>query len=133
MWILPGVMTFGYTTAGGAQDIQIGSGEVVDNQWHHLVGTFDGDKLVSYVDGIPLKQSMAEQKPATCNAPVKIGVQPPATGGPITGTVDEVAIFSRGLTESEVLEVMEGLELMFFSVDYRSKITDTWGRIKKSR
>jgi len=130
MWIRPGVMTFGYTTPGAAQDMQAGSIEVTDNQWHHVVGVFDGEQLISYVDGVESQQRGAGAEPATCDAPIKIGVQPPGEGGPITGTIDEVAIFLRGLTEDEVSEVMEGLESKFFAVHHRGKLAASWGIIK---
>jgi len=131
MWIRPGVMTFGYTTPGAAQDIQVGSVEVTDNQWHHIVGVFNGEELVSYVDGVQRQQRGAGAKPATCNAPIKIGVQPPDTNGPTTGIIDEVAIFRRGLTEEEVAEVMEGLESRFFAVHRTGKLASKWGNVKK--
>ena len=130
MWILPGVMTFGYSTPGAAQDIQVGSAEVIDNQWHHVVGVFDGEQLISYVDGVESQRRDAGPEPSTCNAPIKIGVQPPDEGGPITGTIDEVAIFRRGLTEDEVLEVMEGLESKFLAVHHHGKLAAKWGIIK---
>lgn len=130
MWLLPGVMICGYTTPGAAQDLQVGSAEVVDNQWHHVVGTFDGEELVSYVDGVRRQQRGAGPEPATCNAPIKIGVQPPGINGPITGVMDEVAIFRRGLTEDEVSEVMKGLESRFFAVHHRRKLASKWGSIK---
>ena len=133
MWILPGVMTFGYSTPGAAQDLQVASADVVDNQWHHVVGTFDGTKLVSYVDGVLSQQRDSAEKPATCNAPIKIGVQPPDANGPLTGAVDEFALFRRGLTEDEVLEVMDGLELRFLAVHHQGKLATRWGSIKSMR
>jgi RNA polymerase sigma factor (sigma-70 family) len=75
-------------------------------RWHHLAGTFqqlDGGRvrLVSYFDGerknqIVLDGSLAS---ATNAAPLSIGGFPTA---PFKGRVDEVRLYSRALTATEV-------------------------------
>ena len=64
MWIRPGVMTFGFTTPGAAQDIQVGSKEVTDDKWHFVVGTYDKKVLTPYVEGEKLGTRAAGPKPA---------------------------------------------------------------------
>ena len=51
MWIRPGVMTFGFTLPGGAQDLQVGSKVVTDDKWHFVAGVYDEKNLIPYVDG----------------------------------------------------------------------------------
>ena len=65
MWIRPGVMTFGFTLPGGAQDLQVGSKEVTDNQWHFVAGVYDEKNLIPYVDGEQFNPRGAAGKPAT--------------------------------------------------------------------
>ena len=65
MWIRPGVMTFGFTLPGGAQDLQVGSKVVTDNQWHFVAGVYDEKNLIPYVDGERFNPRGAAGKPAT--------------------------------------------------------------------
>ena len=101
MWIRPGVMTFGFTTPGAAQDIQVGSKEVTDDKWHFVVGTYDKKVLTPYVEGEKLGTRAAGPKPATNKAPFMIGAQPPNGGGPLKGMIDEVAVYDTALDEKE--------------------------------
>ena len=130
MWIIPGVMTFGFTTPGAAQDIQVGSQEVIDDQWHFVAGTYDENNLTPYVDGEMLAQRGAAGKPATNTAPLMIGAQPPAGGGPLMGLIDEVAVYDTALSEKEIKQVMEGLARMFQAVNPNGKLAAAWAKIK---
>ena len=130
MWIIPGVMTFGFTTPGAAQDIQVGSQEVIDDQWHFVVGTYDQKNLTPYVDGEMLAQRGAAGKPATNIAPFMIGAQPPNGGGPLKGLIDEVAVYDTALEAKEIKSIMEGLAKMFQTVNPNGKLAATWAKIK---
>ncbi len=130
IWILPGVMTFGFTTPGAAQDIQVGSKEVADGQWHFVVGTYDREALISYIDGELAQQRGAAEKPANNVAGFMIGSQPPNGGGPLFGDIDEVSVYNTALSEKEIKQVMEGLAKTIQTVDLTGKLTTTWSRIK---
>jgi hypothetical protein len=130
MWIRPGVMTFGFTTPGAAQDIQIGSQEVVGDKWHFVAGVYDLKNLTPYVDGVKFGVRAAAAKPATNQAPLMIGAQPPNGGGPLKGLIDEVAVYDTALDEKEIQSVMEGLEKQFLPVAARGKLATAWGRLK---
>lgn len=130
MWIRPGVMTFGFTTPGAAQDIQVGSKDVTDGQWHFVVGVYDKKNLTPYVDGEGLNPRGAAAKPAINQAPLMIGAQPPNGGGPLKGQIDEVAVYNTALNEKEIKSIMGGLANQFKAVDSRSKLTTTWAKIK---
>ena len=132
MWIRPGVMTFGFTLPGGAQDLQIGSKVVTDNQWHFVAGVYDEKNLTPYVDGEQFNPRGAAGKPATSDAPLIIGAQgPDGKNGPLKGIIDEVAVYNTALNEDELAEVMEGLTKQFQSVEAVSKLTLTWGHLKE--
>ncbi len=133
MWIRPGVMTFGFTLPGGAQDLQVGSKEVTDNEWHFVAGVYDEKNLIPYVDGERFNPRGAAGKPATNNAPFIIGAQGPAgNGGPLKGIIDEVAVYNTALDEDEIAEVMEGLTKQFHAVEATGKLAVTWGYLKAS-
>lgn len=133
MWIRPGVMTFGFTLPGGAQDLQVGSKEVTDGQWHFVAGVYDEKNLIPYVDGEQFNPRGAAGKPATSNAPLIIGAQgPDGKNGPLRGIIDEVAVYDTALDEDEIAEVMEGLSKQFQAVKATEKLTVTWGYLKNS-
>jgi len=50
-----------------------------------------------------------------------------ATGQKFNGVIDEVQVWDRALSETEIRESMEG----FVAVDVLGKLTTTWGSIKK--
>lgn len=67
--------------------------------WHHLAGTFDGDrKLTIYVDGMVSQTSLtpASTAAAPCATPFAIGVSTDGGGFPFHGIIDEARV-SRGL------------------------------------
>lgn len=130
MWIRPGVMTFGFTTPGAVQDIQVGSKEVADGQWHFVAGTYDKKNLTPYVDGVAMNPRGAAEKPATNPAMLMIGAQPPNGGGPLKGQIDEVAIYNTALNEKEISKIMEGLANQFQAVDPSGKLATTWAKIR---
>ena len=132
MWIRPGVMTFGFTRPGGAQDLQVGSKEVTDNEWHFVAGVYDEKNLIPYVDGERFNPRGAAGKPATNNAPLIIGAQgPDGKNGPLRGIIDEVAVYNVALDEDEIAEVMEGLGKQFQAVEAAEKLAVTWGQLKE--
>ena len=133
MWIRPGVMTFGFTLPGGAQDLQVGSKEVTDGKWHFVAGVYDEKNLIPYVDGEQFNPRGAAGKPATNNAPFIIGAQGPnGNNGPLKGIIDEVAVYDTALDEDEITEVMEGLSKQFQAVEASEKLAVIWGYLKDS-
>ena len=130
MWIRPGVMTFGFTLPGAAQDIQVGSKEVTDGQWHFVAGTYNQKSLTPYVDGEQINPRGAAGKPATNKAPFMIGAQPPNGGGPLKGIIDEVAVYDTALDKKEIESIMEGLAEKFHAVDPSRKLATTWAKLK---
>ena len=77
------------------------SGIVVnDGRWHHLIGTFDGETVKTYVDGKAgnTRQTTAETVVGTS---LYIG-QSGNSGAWFKGLINEVAIYDRALTEDEI-------------------------------
>lgn len=105
------------------------AGEVLDGQWHHIAGTFDGAVIRLYVDGTEVG---ARDCPGTLNTntqPLYIG----ARGGTVRWTVgnyDEMAIFNRALTAAEIRAAMNGIVT---PVDPQGRATVTWAALKANR
>lgn len=82
-----------------------------DGKWHHVVGVFDGfnGRLVLYVDGISNAAGtvLPHQGVLSSSEPVSIGSRRSGSttgyNNQFIGTIDEVAIYGRALSETEVL------------------------------
>ena len=103
---------FGLSTDGGATQPFPSSGQVAisTNQWHHVAGTYDGATIALYIDGA-LAASVPHTGTISPNSGfLSIGSEDGRTGSCPTcvgtryykGLIDEVAIYSRALSQSEV-------------------------------
>jgi len=104
--------------------------KVNDGKWHFVVMTRDKDgKLRGYIDGAKVVEGDS-QKPGVNKTAVSIG----AGGGGIRywliGSVDEVAIFNKALSEEDINGLMKKGLVMFTSVDKMDKLSTKWGMIK---
>jgi len=86
----------------------VGQTDIVDDQWHHIAASFDGQRLYLYVDGILDASEPVSGRIARNNKPVWIGAVP---GGPnlrsMSGNVDDVRVYSRSLTLDEIRSLYE--------------------------
>jgi hypothetical protein len=85
----------------GSASTNLATDEVVPTGgWHHIVATYDGNNLSLYIDG-HLSKSVAYTTDAVANTtPVRIGARD--DGYCFDGRIDEVVIYNRALTETEV-------------------------------
>ncbi len=74
-------------------------------QWHHLAATYDGIKMVIYIDGAQAGQFAFAGTITTNNNAITIGNQPGYTEN-FEGTVDEARIWSRALPQCEIANNM---------------------------
>ncbi len=129
MWIRPGTVVVGFTNGG---DKQVAGASVVGGEWHHVAGTYDGNTLMIYADGIRGGQVSPASTPKTCICPLMIGAQPPgASAGLIQGIIDDVAVFKVALEEDDIKRVMEdGLRTLALAVEAKGKLFATWAALK---
>ncbi len=113
------------------QTTKINSVETVDDgNWHFVVMTRDENEFLrGYIDGVQVVEGVSVA-PGENNEGVSIG----AGGGGVRywliGSVDEVAIFDRALSEAEINELMnKGLQAVL-AVSASGKLAATWGDIK---
>ncbi|MCX8166875.1 MAG: LamG domain-containing protein [Candidatus Micrarchaeota archaeon] len=74
------------------------------NQWHHVVGTYNGSEQRLYINGIlNFTRSATIQLPVTTDH-LEIGSKPNTlvSGDRFNGTLDEIMIFARALSPSEI-------------------------------
>ena len=101
-------------------------------EWHHIVGTYNGNEMAIYYDGekVASQDATGEMTPST--GPVFLGAKwndPGHPGDYWKGIVDELVVFNRGLTEEEVKSLMGGFQGIL-PVAPKGKVAIRWGRIK---
>jgi len=76
-------------------------------RWYHVVGTYDGQRICSYIDGTLWASKdhvtvLTHTNPTTIGGPVPAGDTPLFRSTPYR--IDEVRMYSRALTPAEVYE-----------------------------
>ena len=99
--------------AGGSVYSIVGSSTVNDDNWHHIVGTFDGTSNLSGMkiitdEAIVTGGSSAMSSNSLNSYPVRIGAQGASINDPFTGLIDDVRIYDRELTQGEVNIIYNG-------------------------
>ena len=108
------------------------STQLVDGVWEHLVVIREGDTVKHYLNGDQTVEYGVdpERVEDTTDSNFLIGNSACCgEGRTITGTLDEVAIFTVALTEADVTALAGGL-MNATSVDSAGKMTTTWGQLK---
>ncbi|MFC1794239.1 LamG domain-containing protein, partial [Planctomycetota bacterium] len=96
-----------YTSSSGSTPFSI----MPKNEWVHLAFTFDGSYAVVYLNGVDEVGPKAFSIGPDVDAPVLIGVSDSAGGRTFHGSLDEVRIYDRPLSEQEIQTVMAGGEI----------------------
>ena len=96
-------------------------------EWYHFAGTFDGKTMKVYVNG-KLEGEAANNVPIALSD-LELWIGGDDFGRPtdfFPGTIDEVRLYEKTLTEAEIQKVMETPQ----DVEARGKLTTAWGKIK---
>jgi hypothetical protein len=95
-----------HVTIGGADYVvSWGGGNLTANQWYHIVSVYDGEELRIYVDGV-LRGTNNTPSGTMSNSGsnIRIGTDRNGFGGAI-GTIDDVRIYNRALSSSDITEL----------------------------
>jgi len=97
---------FGNTWGGGGQGGTVSLTQVQSSDWYFLVGTYDGENARLYVNG-QLEATDPMTWTIDSTKPVQIGrfegsINPPHWTSSFHGAIDDVRIFDRAITDSEV-------------------------------
>ena len=97
----------GLETSGGTDRMVTSPNSYNDGQWHHGVVTFDGSILRLYIDGVQITTLSTSSIPETTgNNPLKIGANSRIASNLFTGSIDEVGVWNRALTNTEITGLM---------------------------
>jgi hypothetical protein len=79
--------------------------DIWDNAWHLIAWSYDGTAVKTYVDGILVVKTICSGGYLPTNAPIEIGHfwNTPTDTRYFSGTLDEVRIYNRALSDSEIL------------------------------
>ena len=103
-----------------------------NGKWHHVVGVCEDLNVRMYLDGENILEN-DEKPPFIFNGineeDLRIGCAKGKSEYAFEGgSVDEVAIWNRALSETEIRAVMRGA---LFAVSPKDKVATTWGNIKR--
>lgn len=101
-----GVLAPGMTYFGACYD----RSNITDNQWHHVMTTYDGETVLLYLDGAQVASNATPSGPITysTNNTLCIGTEPSATCGVtqfFSGNIDEARVYNRALSAAEVKQL----------------------------
>ncbi|MEK8227848.1 LamG domain-containing protein [Oerskovia sp. M15] len=77
--------------------------------WVHLVGTYDGQRVRLYVDGVEQASIAGPASVGVNTLPLVVGAQPDGPY-PFQGAVDDVGLYGRALSASEVAVLHASVE-----------------------
>ncbi|UCD51230.1 MAG: hypothetical protein JSW27_01095 [Phycisphaerales bacterium] len=92
----------GINVSGTAHSSILGSVNVNDGQWHHVAGVYDGTTIYLYIDAALDTSASALGTIFANRWPVMIGDNAEATGRYWNGRIDEVQIYARALSHTEI-------------------------------
>ena len=126
-----GGIDFNFYTAGGAANILNGTAIVATGEWHHVATTYDGKVMYLYIDGDLDGETATDTEPILHTNPLVIGGDDRGAGVQVKGIVDEVALFSKALSEEDVKSIMDDCLKAATAVSPAGKLTITWGSVKE--
>jgi len=80
--------------------------------WHHLAGTYDGNRLILYVDGELRSTTVSTEAIAESVYNVNIGRESVGNRFYYDGMIDDVRVYNRALTEEDIKQAMRGEPLL---------------------
>ena len=93
----------GFETSTGPNYFATSPASYNDGQWHYAVVTYGGSTVRLYIDGVQVSSLSTSATPDNTGVqPVRIGANSLALNGFFTGNVDEVRIWNRALSSTEI-------------------------------
>ncbi len=120
-----GLLSWRGQVAGWTVLCQTDAGQIKKDEWSHAVVQSDGQNYRIYINGeLAIETDFQETRGA--NETYRLGGE---GGEGYGGAIDDVAVFSRNLSENEIAALGDGLD-NFLSVEPNDKLTTRWGKIK---
>lgn len=101
-------LRIGFSTwrCSGASHSEINGGSIVLGQWHHIASSFDDNNFNRvYIDGMLVSQGTSFSGTA-CSAVRPVRIASREDGQYLDGSIDEVRIWDKALTQTEIRDNM---------------------------
>ena len=103
-----GKLTLKFSSLSNNNDCNVIGGEDLRNKgWKHVVGVYDGSNCKIYVDGILVGSDKTLSAPEGIGQPLLIGLESNYRKRGFKGAIDEVRIWNRAFSNSEVKELYD--------------------------
>lgn len=83
----------------------VSGGTVTAGNFHHVAATYDGSTRVLYVDGLEVSRNTPNSSNNSIFANFAIGFTAPSYSEYFQGVIDDVAIYKKALTSSEIISL----------------------------
>ena len=104
-------LAFGVQISSTDKEVAYGHTNLSTDTWYHFAGTYDGSVVTFYINGTSVGTPIAASGNMDVNASVLEIGHGAFQNGWKDGAMDEIALFSRALTSTEVNDIMDnGLE-----------------------
>lgn len=106
-------------------------------EWVHYAGTFSREKGMAYlyINGKKVgeaKAQLPDKIAGDWGQGARVGYNID-DNRPFNGLMDDLNVWKRGLTEEEVLNIMNEGVSSLLDVEARGKLATTWGKLKSSK
>jgi hypothetical protein len=128
---------FSNSTPGGSFS-QAGNTNLNNNTWYHIVNTWDGTNTANgvkyYINGILDKQATASQVAGEINSSRDLVIGAELSLGNVffNGSIDNVRIYNKALTASEIQDRYQKYKL-YYSPSFKFNGNNTWINISNYR
>jgi hypothetical protein len=103
----------------GAAGLRVGGtwsfasfGTLSANTWYHLAASFDGTTLKAYTNGVLITTTPVSGVPDAEVGTLKFGRHSTTATNFFAGTIDDVRVYGRALTDEEIKKAMQGDPLL---------------------
>ncbi|MBT7281521.1 hypothetical protein HN840_04290, partial [archaeon] len=124
-----------FTSDYSASEYTFGNQILGTNKWYYVVATFDNGVVSLYVDGVLDARETVAWTIESVDEATAIGMDPPGSDEYLDGTIDEVAVWNRSLSEIEIANIYDMQKGFFvYNGSYTSRVFDvgsdvTWNNI----
>lgn len=133
---VPDSFSFRIWTTNGISPGAYGTTELVQGEWYHIAGTYDGAVITLYVNGVAEGELLTDAG-ADFNGEWGGDIGTPGdtlqlkySSESLIGGMDETVLLNRALSADEINDLMAGA-LSTTAVDAHAKLATTWAAIKK--
>jgi hypothetical protein len=134
---IPNSFSFRIWTTSGISPGIYGTTELEQGKWYHLAGTYDGEVMRLYVNGVE-EQGVTDNVGGELDGTWDGDIQTPANELQLKygaeeyfGAMDEIVLFNRALSADEIKQLARGWANLAVPVDRQCKLSTTWGGIKE--